>query len=64
MIKVETSFVRNMFSIKDKVALVTGATGALGGAVAKAYAALGAKVVLTGRNLEKLEAAKAELSEI
>jgi NAD(P)-dependent dehydrogenase (short-subunit alcohol dehydrogenase family) len=62
MIKVEPSFVKYMFSIKDKVALVTGATGALGGAVAKAYACLGAKVVLTGRDLKKLEAIKAELA--
>jgi NAD(P)-dependent dehydrogenase (short-subunit alcohol dehydrogenase family) len=60
MIKVNQSFVADMFSLKNKVALVTGATGALGGAVAKAYAYQGAKVVLAGRNLKKLEETKAE----
>jgi NAD(P)-dependent dehydrogenase (short-subunit alcohol dehydrogenase family) len=60
MIKVGKEFVLNMFSLKDKVAVVTGATGALGGAVAKAYGYQGAKVVLTGRNTEKLQAVAAE----
>ena len=56
MVNVQREFVDNLFSIKDKVALVTGATGALGGAIAVAYAMCGAKVVITGRNAEKLEA--------
>jgi len=43
-----------MFSLEGKVALVTGATGALGSAVAKAYGYQGAKVVLAGRKEEKL----------
>ena len=38
MINVQKDFVQNLFSIQDKVALVTGATGALGGAIAMAYA--------------------------
>ena len=54
MINVQKEFIENLFSIKDKVALVTGATGALGGAIAMAYAMSGAKVVITGRNTEKL----------
>ena len=54
MIKVEKAFAQGMFSIQGKVALVTGATGALGGAVAKAYGYQGAKVVMTARNLDKL----------
>ncbi|MDR2302297.1 MAG: SDR family oxidoreductase [Deltaproteobacteria bacterium] len=62
MIKVEASFVQRMFSVQDKVALVTGATGALGGAVAKAFAILGAKVVLTGRDADKLAKVKDELA--
>lgn len=53
-INVKKEFVENLFSINDKVALVTGATGALGGAIAMAYAMSGAKVVITGRNKEKL----------
>lgn len=54
-VNVEKSFVDNLFSIKDKVAIVTGATGALGGAIAVGYAYAGAKVVITGRNANKLE---------
>ena len=54
MINIQKDFIENLFSIKDKVALVTGATGALGGAIAMAYAMSGAKVVITGRNTEKL----------
>ena len=44
-----------MFSIEGKVAIVTGATGALGSAIAAGYGFLGAKVVLTGRSADKLE---------
>jgi NAD(P)-dependent dehydrogenase (short-subunit alcohol dehydrogenase family) len=44
-----------MFSIKDKVAIVTGATGALGCVMAKAYGYQGAKVFLTGRGDAKLK---------
>ena len=51
---VDKSFVLSMFSIAGKAALVTGATGALGYAVAAGYGLQGAKVVLTGRNERKL----------
>lgn len=51
---VEKGFVENLFSIKDKVSIVTGATGALGSAVAAGYGYAGSKVVLTGRNEAKL----------
>lgn len=51
---VNKDFTQNLFNIEGKVALVTGATGALGSAIAKGYALQGAKVVLTGRNQEKL----------
>lgn len=54
-INVQKDFVDNMFSIRGKVALVTGATGALGGAVAKAYAFAGAKVMLSARSADKLK---------
>ena len=56
MVNVQKDFIENLFSIKGKVALVTGATGALGSAIAVGYALAGAKVVLTGRNTEKLNA--------
>lgn len=61
MINVEKSFVQDMFSIKDRVSIVTGATGALGSAVAAGYAYAGSKVVLTGRNEEKLTAVAQEI---
>jgi len=57
-----TDFVRNMFSIEGKVAIVTGATGALGSAVAVGYGLQGAKVVLSGRSKEKLEMVCADMS--
>ena len=50
MVPVEKSFVQNMFSVEGKVALVTGATGALGCVLAKAYGYAGCKVIMTGRN--------------
>jgi NAD(P)-dependent dehydrogenase (short-subunit alcohol dehydrogenase family) len=42
--------------LADRVILVTGATGGLGSALARACASLGARVVLTGRTVHKLEA--------
>jgi len=45
-----------MFELKDKVILITGATGGIGGAIAEQMKAAGATVVVTGRNLEKLSA--------
>lgn len=42
--------------LKDKNAVIYGAAGAIGNAVARAFAREGAKVFLTGRNVPKLEA--------
>ncbi len=44
-----------MFELKGKKALVTGATGGLGGAIAKALAAQGARVAISGTRVERLE---------
>ena len=63
MVNVKKEFVDNMFSVKGKVALVTGATGALGCVLSKAYGYAGAKVFMTGRNEKKLQALEAELAE-
>jgi NAD(P)-dependent dehydrogenase (short-subunit alcohol dehydrogenase family) len=43
-----------MFSLKDKVTIITGATGALGGAVALSMAKAEAKIIILGRNDELL----------
>jgi NAD(P)-dependent dehydrogenase (short-subunit alcohol dehydrogenase family) len=43
-----------MFSLKDKVIIITGATGALGGAVALSMAKAEAKIIILGRNDELL----------
>jgi NAD(P)-dependent dehydrogenase (short-subunit alcohol dehydrogenase family) len=56
MVNLKKDFVDNMFSVEGKVALVTGATGALGKTLAKGYGYAGAKVMLTGRNAAKLQA--------
>ena len=42
--------------LKDKVAVIYGAGGAIGGAVARAFASEGAKLFLTGRHLAPVEA--------
>ena len=51
-----------MFDLTGKTALVTGASGGIGGSVAKALVARGAKVVLSGTRVEALEKAAAEIS--
>ena len=63
-IVVEKDFVENMFSLEGKVALVTGATGALGGAIAAGYGFSGAKVVISGRNAAKLESYAEQLKAV
>jgi len=42
-------------SVKDKVVIITGATSGIGKACAEAFGREGAKVVITGRNAEKLK---------
>jgi NAD(P)-dependent dehydrogenase (short-subunit alcohol dehydrogenase family) len=55
MVPCSKEFVTNMFNIEGKVALVTGATGALGKVLAKTYGYNGAKVVLSGRGSAKID---------
>lgn len=47
--------------LKNKTALITGGNGGIGLATAKLFVAEGARVVITGRNRETLEAAAKEL---
>ena len=50
-----------MFDLTGRIALITGASGGLGGAIARALHAQGASVALTGTRREALEALAAEL---
>ncbi|HEU0061296.1 MAG TPA: 3-oxoacyl-[acyl-carrier-protein] reductase [Hyphomicrobiaceae bacterium] len=50
-----------MFELTDKTALITGATGGIGGAIARALHKQGATVALSGRQLDRLEALAGEL---
>ncbi len=50
-----------MFDLTGKTALVTGASGGIGGAIAEALHAQGAAVVLSGTRADALEKVKAEL---
>src|SRR5882757_1176063 len=48
--------------LKNKIAVIYGAGGAIGGAVARAFAREGAKVFLTGRRQAPVEAVAQEIN--
>ena len=50
-----------MFDLTGMTALVTGASGGLGSAIAKALAGQGARLAVSGSNVEKLEAFRGSL---
>ena len=50
-----------MFDLTGKTALVTGATGGIGAAIARTFHKAGATVAISGRQVEKLQALAAEL---
>jgi NAD(P)-dependent dehydrogenase (short-subunit alcohol dehydrogenase family) len=50
--------------LKNKVAVIYGAGGAIGGAVARAFAGEGAKVFLTGHNRAAVEAVAKDIGEV
>ncbi|MBL8697364.1 MAG: 3-oxoacyl-[acyl-carrier-protein] reductase [Alphaproteobacteria bacterium] len=52
-----------MFELKGKSALVTGASGGIGGAIARALVRQGARVAVAGTRVEALEALRAELGD-
>ncbi|MFN8929276.1 MAG: SDR family NAD(P)-dependent oxidoreductase, partial [Alphaproteobacteria bacterium] len=47
--------------LTHKKALITGASGGIGGAIAKAFVAAGAQVAISGTRVEALEALNKEL---
>jgi len=51
-----------MFSVKDKIIIVTGASGVIGSAISVALAKNGAQVVILGRNEKKLQDTFAKIS--
>src|ERR1700691_5443205 len=51
-----------MFSLKDRVALVTGASQGIGRATSLALAEAGAKIAIAARNTEKLASLAAEIA--
>src|SRR4051812_7715528 len=51
-----------MFSLNDRVALVTGASQGIGRVTALALATAGARVIVAARNREKLESVAQEIS--
>ena len=54
----------SLFDVRGKVALVTGASGSLGRAIAIALAALGAKLVLASGSQAELDSVLAEVKEV
>ena len=55
------SYLRSLFSLEGKVAIVTGGTGVLGSVMCKALANAGAKVALIGRRKEVADALAQEI---
>jgi len=57
-------YLDNLFNIENKVAVITGGSGVLGSEMAKGLLSVGAKVVLLGRNEERLQSKVKFLSKI
>ena len=53
-----------MFDLKNKVAVITGASSVLGRQMSKTFAKQGANLVILARRLERLEELKEELSDL
>ncbi len=55
-------FINGLFDLSSQNALITGATGAFGGAAAKALSAAGAHVTIVGRNADGLASLEEQLT--
>ena len=53
-----------MIDLKNKKVLITGATGGIGGSIAKKFLSLNSEVLGTGTNLSKLEKLKSEFADV
>lgn len=53
----------DLFSVRDKVVLITGSTRGLGRTFAQGFAEAGARVVINGRSTESVDAVVAELTD-
>mgnify|MGYP000024882703 FL=1 len=54
---------KDVFNLTDKVAVIIGGGGGIGGAIAKGYAYYGAKVIISGRTEATLQAKAEEIKE-
>ncbi len=51
----------NPFNLNEKIALITGGASGLGFGIARQFVSLGARVIITGRNIDKLKRAQKQL---
>ena len=61
---VPNRLLQDLFSLEGRVAVVTGATGVLGGAMARGLAQAGAKIGVLGRRGERAEEVAREISDL
>jgi NAD(P)-dependent dehydrogenase (short-subunit alcohol dehydrogenase family) len=60
---VQDEYLASLFGLQGQVAVVTGGTGVLGGAMARGLARAGAKVAIMGRRRQQAEAVAAEIGD-